>query len=97
MQATIGRAIRRDSRPIVGGNDAPMSRSIWRHISPPGCPQATRPSRFNSDAVLGGINALRCASTVRTARPAGVDAACAPLESGKLRDGRGSITRFDRD
>src|SRR5262249_11904285 len=27
-------------------------------------------------------NALRCASTVRSARPAGVDAACAPLESG---------------
>jgi len=32
--------------------------------------------------VLGGVNALRCASTVRSARPAGVDPACAPLESG---------------
>jgi hypothetical protein len=32
--------------------------------------------------VLGGVNALRCASTVRSARPAGVDPACAPPESG---------------
>lgn len=30
--------------------------------------------------MLGGFNALRCASTVRSARPAGVDPACAPLE-----------------
>jgi len=34
-------------------------------------------------AVLGGVNALRSASTVRSARPAGVDTACAPLEAGK--------------
>jgi hypothetical protein len=60
-----------------------MSRSISRHISPPGCPQITRPSRLNSHAVLGGVNALRSASTVRSARPAGVDTACAPLEVGK--------------
>jgi hypothetical protein len=33
-------------------------------------------------AVLGGVNALRCASTVRSARPTGVDPACAPLEFG---------------
>jgi hypothetical protein len=38
---------------------------------------------WNFHAVLGGVNALRSASTVRSARPAGVDTACAPLEVGK--------------
>src|SRR6267142_236353 len=41
-----------------------------------------RPSRLDFHAVLGGVNALRCAPTVRSARPAGVDPACAPLEFG---------------
>ena len=63
-------------------NDAVMSWSIWRHISPPGCRQITRPSLVDFHAVLGGVNALRCAPTVRSARPPGVDPTCAPLESG---------------
>jgi hypothetical protein len=46
MQATIRPAIRRDSRSIVDWNDAVMSQSISRHISPPGCPQILRPSRI---------------------------------------------------
>jgi len=64
---------------IRGRSSDAMTPSIWRHISPPGCSEMTRPSRLNSDAVLVGVNALRCASTVRAARPAGVDTACAPL------------------
>src|SRR4051812_22567816 len=39
----------------------------------------------NCEAVLGGVNALRCASTVRSARPAGVDPACAPHEPATAR------------
>ena len=42
-------------------------------------------------SVLGGVNALRCASTVRSARPAGVDPACAPLDLAFAR-----WSRFDR-
>jgi hypothetical protein len=38
------------------------------------------PSHLDFHAVLSGVNALRCASTVRAARPAGVDPACVPLE-----------------
>jgi hypothetical protein len=72
-------------------NDAVISWSIWRHISPPGCRQITRPSRVDFHAVLGGVNALRCASTVRSARPAGVDPACAPLDLAFAR-----WSRFDR-
>ena len=72
-------------------NDAVMSGSIWRHISPPGYRQITRPSRVDFYAVLDGVNALRCASTVRSARPAGVDPACAPLDLAFAR-----WPRFDR-
>jgi len=68
-----------------------MSWSIWRHISPPGCRQITRPSLVDFHAVLGGVNALRCASTVRSARPPGVDPACAPLDLAFAR-----WSRFDR-
>ena len=32
---------------------------------------------FDHAAVLGAVNALRCASTARSARPSGIDSACA--------------------
>ena len=60
-----------------------MSGSISRHISPPGCRRSRAHRALNSHAVLAGVNALRSASTVRSARPAGIDTACAPLEVGK--------------
>jgi hypothetical protein len=51
-------------------NDAVMSWSIWRHISPPGCRQITRPSRVDFHAVLGGVkrSPLRFDRAFRTAR-----------------------------
>jgi hypothetical protein len=64
---------------------AAMTALIVRSICAPNLsswlPQITRPSRTDSHAVLGGVNALRFAPTVRSARPAGVDPACAPLDS----------------
>ena len=62
-----------------------MSRSIWHHISPPGCCENTRPSRcgFSCGARRRQRSPLR--STVRPARPAGVDSACAPPESANTR------------
>lgn len=76
--------IRRHSRPIVCCNRAVMSWSFCRHISPPWLLRDHSPiALWNFHAVLGGVNALRSASTVRSARPAGVDTACAPLEVGK--------------
>jgi hypothetical protein len=59
---TIRRAIRHDSRPVVGGNDAEMSPSIWRHISPPGCPQITTHRVLDFHAVLGGVKLARQAA-----------------------------------
>jgi len=43
---------------------------------------------FESRAVLGVVNALRCASTRHRAGPAGIDDACARHVHGPLRDGR---------
>lgn len=60
-------------------------RPVARRISPSWLRQLTRPPRVDSDAVLDGVNALRFASTVRSARPAGVDPACAPHESATAR------------
>jgi hypothetical protein len=82
MRATIRRAIRHDLRPTAGADDAgDVMVDLASHL-PPGCSHITRPSRLNFHAVLGGVNALRSASTVRSALPSGVDPACAPLESG---------------
>src|SRR5439155_228450 len=43
---------------------------------------------FHRAAVLGAVNALRCASTARSARPSGIDRACAQRQNQQLRDGR---------
>jgi hypothetical protein len=45
-------------------------------------------------AVLGAVNALRCAPTARFARPSGVDRACTQLIASPLRDGRTSQAQF---
>ena len=53
--------------------------------------RAARPSRLVVSAVLGAVNALRalrCASTARSARPSGIDCACAQRALWQLRDGR---------
>src|SRR5262249_46538318 len=80
MHTTIRRAINHDLRPIARPDDPAHS-----VVDPPShlssSPlQTPRPSRLTFDAVLGGANALRSASTVRSARPSGVDPACAPLD-----------------
>jgi hypothetical protein len=49
---------------------------------------------FDSGAVLGAVNALRCASTPPAAGPSGIDRACAQLGRQRLRDGRIDIGRL---
>ena len=68
---------------IVCCNGAAMSQSICRQISSLVALRSLAHRVVDFHAVLGGVNALRSASTVRSARPAGVDAAGAPLEVGK--------------
>jgi hypothetical protein len=86
------RTIRRHSQPIVHRDVTVIVRTICALNLSSWLPKITRPSRMDFHAVLGGFNALRFASTVRSARPAGVDPACAPLEFAIAR-----WSRFDRD
>jgi hypothetical protein len=79
--ATIWRTIHRHSHSILCRDDSVIVRSICAQNLSCWLPKITRPSHVNSHAVLGGVNALRFASTVRSARPAGVDPSSAPLES----------------
>jgi hypothetical protein len=83
MHETMRRAIRHDSPPIVSGDDAgDVTADLALHLSP-------WLLREHSPIALWIF--MRCsaastlsagAPTVRSARPAGVDPACAPFESG---------------
>jgi hypothetical protein len=63
--ATIRPTIRRDSHSTFCCDDAVIVRSIRAPDLSSWLLQITRPSRLNCEAVLGGVNALRCAPTVR--------------------------------
>jgi hypothetical protein len=67
-----------------------MERSIWRHISPLVAPRSLAHRVVDFHAVLGGVNALRCAPTARPARPRALTPPALRL-SRQIRDGRGLI------
>ena len=90
IHATIRRTFRRYSQSIIGRDGARIPRPNSRFDLSSWSPRITRPSRVNCVAVLGGVNALRCASTVR---PRGLRALTPPAlrSNSQLRDGRGLI------